>query len=116
MSHVRRHDRVHRIPPPTLVTIARRPLSEAGQWTDNHTFPKNGSKILASGSETIEATDPSNKILFFVRALFARNAPGGRGTAKIVQPMQLSGKSVEGFANPRLPQAKAGKLAFDQSA
>ena len=39
--------RVHRIPPPTLVTIAKRPSwRAAGRWRDNHTFTKTGRDIF----------------------------------------------------------------------
>jgi len=37
---------VHRSPPPTLVTTAKRPCGGGGIWRENHIFPKNGSRIF----------------------------------------------------------------------
>jgi len=45
--------RVHRIPPPTSVTIASRPSCGSGMTGNNHIFPKNGSRIfLRRGLDT----------------------------------------------------------------
>jgi hypothetical protein len=41
-----RRQHVHRIPLPTLVTIAKRPSGGGGTRADNHIFPKNGSEIF----------------------------------------------------------------------
>ena len=44
---VRHHPRVHRIPASRVVTVAIRPLHRSGMATDNHIFPKNGSRIFS---------------------------------------------------------------------
>jgi hypothetical protein len=43
---------VHRIPRPTLVTIAKRPSGGHGMREDYHMFLKNGSQIFAGGGRT----------------------------------------------------------------
>jgi hypothetical protein len=55
---------VHRIPRPTLVTIAKRPSGGHGTREDYHTFLENGNRILAAGAERSEVSELSAGISF----------------------------------------------------
>jgi hypothetical protein len=63
-THSRRRCRVHRIPPPTFVTIASRPSYGVGRADENHIFLKNRSDLFfAWGWTGIRERCPSGKSL-----------------------------------------------------
>ena len=61
--------RVHRIPRPTLVTIAKRPSCGRGTARDKHDFPKNRREIFAGQTLESERLEYAREIRFFVKGV-----------------------------------------------
>jgi hypothetical protein len=76
VSHVRRYDRVHRIPRPTLVTIAKRPSRGGGMRRHNHDFQKNERTIfLREGLDTRLSIDSVRGFRFFAQGFRETQTP-----------------------------------------
>jgi hypothetical protein len=72
--------RVHRIPPPTLVTIAKRPSSGGGTGAYNHEIPKNGRSIFLGRG--LDVSSDKEKFLAGRRANHRRSGPAANSSCR----------------------------------
>jgi hypothetical protein len=76
---------VHRIPRPTLVTVAKRPSGGHGMRQDYHTFLKNGSQILAAGGRTIQVPELSTGIGLCAHTDSQAKRPAGEASSQKIE-------------------------------